>query len=245
MIIRTLGGFHYLLPQPEHARQCAMIVSCLKREFLGDGERQAEIVTATRHHDDGWREWEEAPDCEQNGLPINFLSMKSLTHQSIWYRTIFDNLRLRGSAVATLVARHGAELMDHDEDLKANFDGLLTVLRKNAWPEASDEDARFRMERGFSALSFADGLSLVAGTGIDRDWKFRLLRNDAGALDVTARLRKDWTVVVDPWPFCLPSLPNVFIDVALVPVGQEKFTTDFFLKRADHRARVSVHYVPA
>ena len=244
MIIRRHGDHHFLLPQPEHARQSAMIVSYLKPEFLGDGERQSEIIMATKHHDDGWRKWEDAPQRAANGLPVNFLEMDSGAHHEVWFRTIFDNLRERGPAVATLIARHGAELLGHDDTMKAHFDGVLATLRKSAWPELSDEASQFRMERGFAALFFADGLSLAASAVLDREWKFQLLREDRSSIEITARFLRDWTVSVDPWPFCVDRLDNIFVDAIIVPVGQEQFACDFFLKRADHRVRVNINYVP-
>lgn len=246
MILRQHGGIHYVLCQTEHARQTSVIVSHLRPEFLGTGDEQLDIVMAARHHDDGWRAWEQNPSTDASGLPVDFLAMNQEAHRQIWERTIFQNLHDRGPAITAIIARHGLALIEgHDEPAAAHYRDLIHALSRRAWPALTPEQAALRIERGFSALYFADGLSLLAAAEEAKPRTYVLRRADHSPFEVRAWRECDWTIRVDPWPFCLERLSRIHMDVSIVPVGREATALDAVLHRPERRLRVFADYLPA
>jgi hypothetical protein len=100
MIRRDDGNDWLLVPQIEHAHAAGEIAAAW-RPFspfrLGEGlwvsESQftlpAEVLFAIRHHDDGWREWDAAPQIDvDTGVPRSFLEMPMSVATEIWGRSI-------------------------------------------------------------------------------------------------------------------------------------------------------------
>ncbi len=246
MIIRQHGGFHYLIRQPEHARQCAQLAAYLDPEFLGDETDQLNILTATRHHDDGWIGWESAPQFHPSGMVRNFTEMDPKPHLNIWSASIFKTLMKFGAWPALLAARHACGYLSGANAERDEWcAGILSTLEEKAFPGLSQEERTIKSERGFRALRLSDTLSLTACT----DWKGaksgKLMASDGSDVEVTMTRKDPWSVLVDPWPFVLPELKNIHVDAVAIPVGEELSTAEFLSNPREYLVRVPVHYLPA
>lgn len=245
MIVRTMSGHHLVTAQPEHARQSAVLAAHLGAIFLGDHGDRRTLLVAAHHHDDGWREWEQSPRITPDGLPVDFLAMEREEHFAIWERAIFGTLQRHGPGPASLIARHAMGLFtSHDHAADAYFDELIRTLESRAWPGMAPEEARLRAERGFAALYLCDLLSLIAVSGRFGRSSATLLRPDGSSLAIEAWLEGDWTVRVDPWPFCLDRLTAIHVDGCMIPFGQESHALDLLRHPRELARRVAIDYIP-
>lgn len=222
MIVRTVGEFHYLIPQPQHARQSGVIAAHLSPGFLGCHAMLHELLLAVVHHDDGWVEWEADPIFGRDHLPLNFDDINKERHIDNWTRGVFSLLHRLGPYAASLLARHALPLIeDKGGDVVEYFHGLLAALEKRAWPSLEAPRARQRTDQGFHALAFADLISLIGCAGWEDSFHVPL-HDDAGReVSHSLRLAGPWTVAVDPWPFLTPRLDKVRCACHRVPVGRE------------------------
>jgi hypothetical protein len=249
MIVRTIGDFHYLVRQQEHARQSGVITASLRPEFLGSMEQQVHIVRATARHDEGWGAWDCSPAVHANGLPVAFTEMERRDHLEIWRNTIFNLLAELGPVPTLFLVRHAMAITSHPDKQEEHpdyaFGDLLPTLRKRAWPELADEDADFLVEQGFSALAFGDALSLIAVAGWEERLKLTLLKDDRTPVEIEAWRDGEWRVRVDPWPFAPPALRKVHVDAVFVPAGQEEASAALVKDPRTHLVRPPVEYLPA
>ena len=90
-----------------------------------------EVIQAIRHHDDGWSDWDAAPDVDPAiGRPRSFVEMSLDESIDIWRRSIFLACS-RGYLAAHMVSNH------------------FTTLLQNASPRWSLDPARFQASRQF------------------------------------------------------------------------------------------------
>ncbi|MBI1291239.1 DUF3891 family protein [bacterium] len=244
MIVRTLGDFHYLVPQAEHARQSAVIVAALESRWLGGSDRQVGVLRASRHHDDGWRLWDEAPRVREDGLPLPFDGIALEDHDAIWRRSIFGALDSLGPAEAAYIGRHSIALhKGSEEDELARFE-LVMALGRRSWRDCEDDEIRRRIEQGFSALFFGDAVSLIGVAGWSERLPFELRSEDGGRLTVEAWRDGDWQVRVAPWPFAVPALPQVSVDAVAIAVGEEPSAAARVRHHAGFRVRLPIDILP-
>ncbi len=91
-----------LIGQIEHARISAEMAANLTSQAPLD----ALVTEIIRHHDDGWRAWDEEPAFDHaNGRPYDFREMPSRSKNQIWSRSIEEAARF-GPLAQYLVARH-------------------------------------------------------------------------------------------------------------------------------------------
>lgn len=244
MIVRTVGDFHYLTRQMEHARHTGVIAAHLHPEFLGPPEFQWLTLEAAAIHDLGWEDWDSCPAFLESGLPVNFDSMEKADHREIWRRAIFEALPERGPAVAAILARHAGMLAGDEEENE--FLALLPALRDRAWGDAPEQEREFFVERAFHALAFADLLSLIPAAGWAGEHRWTLVSKEQESQELTVSMEPDsWEVTVDPWPFCTESLTNVWIDSVAAPAGMEGACADWLKDPRERLVRRSIDYVPS
>lgn len=223
MIVRRVDGNHYIIRQPDHARQSAVIAAHLRDEFIGSPVYRREFLLATAHHDDGWFEWEKAPRLSSSGLPLNFSEIDKGRHIGNWTRGIFSVLHELGPFAASLLARHALPLVrDKGEEVVQYFNELLDHIEKRAWPELAATEARAVTNRASAALSLADLVSLVPCAGWTEPQELELIDEAGGTHMFTIKMEEPWSVRVDPWPFVLPELRGVPVPAKVVPVGMEE-----------------------
>jgi hypothetical protein len=244
MIVRTLGDFHHLVRQSEHARQSAVITGSLDSKWLGAEAHRVAVLRATRRHDEGWNVWDDAPATREDGLPLPFDKIDLGDHEANWRRSIFGALDALGPAEAAIIGRHSIALhKGTDEDEAARFE-LVMALGRRAWPGVDDATVRSHVEQGFSALYFGDAVSLIGVAGWEERLPFELRAEDGDRLQVEAWRDGDWTVRVNPWPFAMPALPNVWVDATVIPVGEEPSAVARLRHHAGFLHRLPIHILP-
>jgi hypothetical protein len=83
------GAQWILISQVDHARLSARLAEHWGAGGVSELVARKELLWAIRHHDDGWREWEQAPDIEPRlGRPRSFTEMEVPDSLEIWSRSI-------------------------------------------------------------------------------------------------------------------------------------------------------------
>jgi hypothetical protein len=175
MIRRADGESWLLIGQPEHARAAGRMAEAWGAAGFTLPEPATEVVLAVREHDNGWEEWEAAPDLNPEGLPRHFTEMSVAEHLSIWRRGI-ARLAARSPYAALLVSMHAAALhagpLDADRDTPAAREAVADFLAEQrrfqggqrvallGHPQAASQFSEENIQAGFRLLQLCDYLSL-------------------------------------------------------------------------------------
>lgn len=243
MIVLPQSGAHYLIRQPEHARQSAVITGALREEFVGDtAPDHALVVEATREHDMGWAAYEVSPRVCPGGLPVDFLNMTKDEHFQIWRRTTQHVRERLGAWAAAIVARHARYLQSH-VDLAEYFLAQERQWRKEAAPEEAEWSSSARLERGYRALLLGDLLSLIACAGWTQGHDALLYDGAGRMLRCQAWRENERTVRVRPWPFAPARLEGVDVEAVRIAAGAESESARRLAGEAD-LVRVPFDFLP-
>lgn len=99
-----------LVRQVDHQEQCALMAAAWGNADFARPEPFGPIVDAAAWHDEGWREWEEAPQV-RDGAPVDFPEIDRATHVGLYSRGIGD-ASVRGLRAGLLVSMHGQGLYE-------------------------------------------------------------------------------------------------------------------------------------
>ena len=105
MIIRREQATLVCIRQVDHAAMAAALVAAWRGEGLARHPRRDVILLATREHDNGWREEDEATQVDGDGEPLDFMSVSAAVKQRIWPRAV-ARLAQEDAYAAALVAQH-------------------------------------------------------------------------------------------------------------------------------------------
>jgi hypothetical protein len=126
------GAGWMLISQVEHARISADLATHCIAQFsmtqragasqplaLSPSARN-ELLNAIRHHDDGWRDWERAPQLDSKlGRPLAFTELPPADAVAIWSRSV-DAAAEFGPLAAATVAGHFLRLASKSDATRAN-----------------------------------------------------------------------------------------------------------------------------
>lgn len=145
MIVRPDGDSWLLVRQPDHAALAADLLSHWRADGVVDRPTRDILLQATRDHDCGWIEEDDAPTVNtETGEPWDFIRLPAERRQAVWSRA----LRLLADTphVAALVAHHALTAY-------ARFDG------DPAWREFFRTMSRERDSRVADLGTSRDGVT--------------------------------------------------------------------------------------
>ncbi len=123
--------FWLLLPQIEHARLAGRLAQCWKDRALAAIEPREQCLQAIEHHDDGWFEWDRAPQVDAvSGRPLSFMEMPLAAAIEIWSRSV-SRCAEYGLLAAHMVSGH------------------FTALLQQGLPRWSADPQQFKISRAF------------------------------------------------------------------------------------------------
>jgi len=167
MIVRTSPASWLLISQVEHARIAAEIAAHWGLAEPLEGLRR-EFLSAVEHHDDAWREWEQAPTIDDDGDPRDFMEMPIPVATGIWTASI--DAGARSSPWGGLwISRHFcylAELALEHRDGPADRAAAQQFIKdqhaaQRRWrAEVAETDVTPIEQAGLHALQFFDRVSL-------------------------------------------------------------------------------------
>jgi hypothetical protein len=143
-----------LISQIEHARISAELASKCMGRFGVSPERgwssstpaavRDDVLAAILHHDDGWAEWERAPQLDRvTGRPLTFTELPPADALTIWSQSI-DAAAAIGPLAAWMVAGHFLRLAVNSDTMQADGAFLewrdAMASRRAAWLAAWRQD---------------------------------------------------------------------------------------------------------
>jgi hypothetical protein len=193
-----------LISQIEHARLAGEVARQWQAGGLATMPHRDEVLEAIAHHDDGWAEWEAAPQVDpQSGTPLAFTEMPLVAALAIWKRSI-DRCAAIGPLAAWMTAGHFEALLRSAKFAEAplavdwlrRFDPrranwLAELLHRDAAITQSDADRALRTLQFFDMLSLwfccAERLRSTTVTAPD-------------GLDVNISPKGADSMKLSPWP---------------------------------------------
>jgi hypothetical protein len=193
VIVRDLGDAWQVVFQTDHADLSGDAADAWADKQPGDGS----LALAARRHDDGWAVWEQAPQVDETGAPVNFLGVDVRSHLA-FYRAGIAAITEQDVDAGLLVSMHGAGIYKQRYGLDPGL-GLQRAAEVQGEVDAfvAEQEAKFGGDPGdrradYDLLQFYDRLSLY----------FCLREGEAAELQ-GYRLEPvgSWHVRLDPYPF--------------------------------------------
>ena len=159
MIVRDRGDTWQVVLQTDHADLSGAFARAW-REPVSDA-----LVIAAERHDDGWAVWEQAPQIDQEGKPVNFLDVDIRSHLA-FYRAGIAAITEQDPEAGLLVSMHGAGIYRQRYGLDPAL-GLARAAEAQADVDAfvAEQEAKFGGDPGkrrgdYELLQLFDRLSL-------------------------------------------------------------------------------------
>jgi hypothetical protein len=159
MIVRDLGDAWQIVLQTDHADLSGAFARAW-REPVNDA-----LAIAAERHDDGWAVWEQAPQLDSEGRPVNFLEVDIRSHLA-FYRAGIAAITEQDPEAGLLVSMHGAGIYRGRYGLDPAL-GLARAAEAQAEVDAfvAEQEAKFGGEPGerqhdYELLQLFDRLSL-------------------------------------------------------------------------------------
>lgn len=219
MIVTTLPEGEVLVRQVDHQEQCALMAGGWGNAAFRRPSAHDALVAAAGCHDEGWREWEAAPQVGPDGRPVDFPDIDRGEHVELYSAGIEAACRL-GDRVGLLVSMHGAGLYRNrlglDSPVQARAHRPQEVARFLEQEDVRQARLRARLGDGaplerwawaaYRLLQAWDllSLALVWGRLAGRDVVLRRVprdEEDTEGVDLTVRPAGRWRATIDPWPF--------------------------------------------
>lgn len=161
MIVVAGSDSLLLVTQNDHAALAAELLSLWRRDGLPDSPRRESLLSATREHDNGWRETDSAPLVDAGtGHPHDFTSLPAAARRELWERG--TSRYLEGDPwSALLITEHGLRLHDSLRD-RPGWGGFFESLeeRRAELLERSAADLG-ALDADYRLLALADSLALA------------------------------------------------------------------------------------
>jgi hypothetical protein len=222
-------GQWILIPQMAHARLAGRLA-----EHWGAGPfaplvPRDELVWAVHHHDDGWRDWDEAPGVDpRRGWPRSFFEMELGDSLTIWEASI-RAAEQAGKLEALVVAGHFCALLRRAsawqsvdparpaaERFLANYAACMQSWQLDWQAENPSQNTPERARQALAQLQFFDALSLwfcCAAAG-----EQETLETPGGpVLSITPL--DAVRLALEPWPLDVESL-NLEVPGRAIPVAR-------------------------
>jgi hypothetical protein len=196
MIVRDLGDAWQVVLQTDHADLSAAFARAWATQLAPS------LVLATERHDDGWAVWEQSPQPDENGTPINFFDVDVRSHLA-FYRAGIAAITEEDEYAGLLVSMHGAGIYRQRYGLDTSL-GLTRAAEVQGDVDAfvAEQEAKFGGDPGerqadYELLQLFDRLSLY--------FCMRDCENGGGnAVELqgyTLELVAPWRVRMSPYPF--------------------------------------------
>jgi hypothetical protein len=110
VIVSRRDGGLVLVRQIDHQAQCALMAEAWGNAGFARPEPYGPLTRATALHDEGWRDWEEAPEVRDGG-PVDFPDIDRATHVAL-YRAGIERAIAEDPRAGLLVSLHGQGLYE-------------------------------------------------------------------------------------------------------------------------------------
>lgn len=260
MIRREWNGQLLLITQTAHAQLAGKLAGQWGNDEFLSPEPRLEVILATSQHDNGWEEWERAPQLNpQKGLPYHFTEMPIPEHLRIW-RDSVERMRKQNAYAALLVSLHGAALYAHDLDPSRDSPDAREQVREFLSEQLKvQQELRWELEQAYPPPP----PRIVVEDDDDEDEpspsREELYHQWISEPHVNLNFRLlqvwDWlSLVLCCFPLTERVIPQVprnddpasWVEMKLIPRGENAFTLDPYpFRAAQFRLTVSGRLLPS
>ena len=244
MIRRDDGDAWLLISQIRHAQLAAELAFAWGNEHVPPLPAPELLIPAIAHHDDGWDEWERAPEIDPDtSRPRDFTEMPAATAVRIWTRSIEECGR-RSPLGGIWVSRHFTWLASRarhnrppDSAEAAALDRFMEeqtgrVAEWKAIAEQSTADLDSLIELGFRWVQFFDRVSLWLCCA-ERTAEEEFAVPAGGPLRIVPRCTD--RMILEPYPFRTVSQQ---LCVVARPIRRRHYVSDDDLRHELNRTLV-------
>jgi hypothetical protein len=197
MIIRDDGDSLLFITQPDHAHLAGDTIAHWRADGFPNHPRRDLILLAAREHDNGWIEEDASTHVDQEGTPLDFVSVPVAVRHRIWPRAA-GRMAATSPYAAALIAQHALAVYSATRSDPGWEDFFRTMTeRRDALLARSEVDAT-TFERDYRFVNAADRISLAFCTG----WH-EPLESHGRRIILTAQN----TVEITPDPFAGAQIP--------------------------------------
>ena len=201
MIIQRSGTALLFITQPDHARLAAAIMAAWRTDGLPDHPRRDTILLATREHDNGWLEEDQATMVDGSGEPVDFISAPAAIKHRVWPRGAMRT----GDAdpyAGALVARHALTVYGQQKTDAAwtPFFARMEAVERELLARCPP-DAAGTMASDYRFVQAGDQLSLVFCNRWTAPFPRSPLSGPGGAGKAGRTILKGTTLEISPDPF--------------------------------------------
>jgi uncharacterized protein DUF3891 len=194
MIVRTVQHEVHLITQPDHAALSRRIMEHWRP--LHDHPLANSILLAIGEHDNGWRELDEVPFLDANGLILDFVQAPAKPKQDVWPRGV-ERLT-HDPFAAALVAHHAVTVYDRFRTDAEWLSFFPMMERMRDEHRAQTHTTHDELVAAYRFVRLGDLLSLTFCTG----W-----RDVQSYQSWTVHLEDEHVVVVSPSELDQAELP--------------------------------------
>lgn len=236
-----------LVRQVDHQAQCELMAEAWGNADFARPDPYGPLVEAAACHDEGWREWEDAPEIDADGMPIDFPDLDRARHTGLYRLSIAEAVS-RGPRTGLLVSMHGQGLYERRlgldgpppprEGRRPEIVGFLAEQegRQGELRARIGDDAALRAWAwdGYRLLQAWDTLSLYLlwkALPAGRDGTLTGVPRAPGDAGVDLRLEPDGDAacVCHPYPF---AAPEVVLPVAARVIPDRPYASNEDLRAA-------------
>lgn len=109
MIVSSRGDRLLVVRQVDHQVQCGLMARAWGNATFAPVECWESLIVAAERHDEGWREWDDAPRVGEDGAPVDFPEIDRSEHVELYARGI-DAAVARDRRAGLVVSMHGQGL---------------------------------------------------------------------------------------------------------------------------------------
>lgn len=247
MIVRELSNGRLIcIRQTTHALVSQMFCRHWGNATFARPQPLDVVLMAIGQHDNGWAEWENAPEVRADGYPMDFLAGPSVPDKiALWQRGM-DRAYAQHPYAGLLIGEHAAVLYRNDlprltgddktrvETFLARHEDRVAQVRREFAASPSWEKALHpaRLRANTHLLRFGDGISLRLCVPWAEEGEIENCPVDGCDEYTTLRVRcRKGVVTFDPWPFD--------VDVFTVEVHGYLLNRRHFASHAEYRAALA------
>ncbi len=165
MIIRQQGDWLLLITQADHARLAGDVMAHWREDGFDAHPRRDTILHAITHHDNGWLEEDSEMHVDDEGNPLDFVSVPAWVKHGIWPRGV-DRIGRDEPYAAALIAQHALTVhgQQRTDPLWHPFFAAMDARREALLARAGG-DARATLDADYRFVQAGDQLSLIFCNG--------------------------------------------------------------------------------
>jgi len=250
MIRRESEEGWFVITQPDHANLSGKIMARWGNEEFSPPEPYDEVLFAIYEHDNGWKEWEEAPQVNPaNGFPMSFLEMNPGVSFGIW-RWCFGRYSENHPYASALIAlhfdrlnerfyhpgsRHNLEIRTLSKTLHTEIEEFVLKMLKVALPHFRENQNPLPLPEAVQTnlrfVQIGDLLSLILCRGVEDLVTLNDVPIDyrGSRGEITLRAITPYSYEISPSPF---SAGEFIVSVRGRRLKQKKFASSHELQDA-------------